>query len=132
MKSASRYQPSLFDQPVKKPAVVFDMVEGKRLAEQGLERAVMKADDMVIGWSERCWQLFWQWLNRKPRYFEFMVEDFRAYCYHYDLIEKPNSERAFGMLSVKAVKLNIIEFAGTRKVKNKKAHSTPANVWRKR
>lgn len=111
---------------------IFDPVHGQKLAEVGLSLAVETANAEHPKWSERCWQLFFQWLNRKPRYFEFMIEDFRDYVYSYGLIEAPKSDRAFGFLSVKAMKREMIEFSRVAKVKNKKAHATPANVWRKR
>lgn len=126
------YQPSLFDQPVKRVAVVFDMAAGKKLADEGMNRAVEKADYDHDGWKQKCWQLFWQWLNRKPRYFEFMIEDFREYLMKYDLLEKPNSDRAFGFISQKALKMELIIHAGTRQVRNKKAHRATANVWVKK
>lgn len=108
---------------------IFDQEAGKRLAVVGMEQAVETANSEYPKWSDRCWQLFYQWLNRKPRYYEFMIEDFRNYLYHYDLIERPKSDRAFGFISIKAVKMNLIVFSKMGRVKNKKAHATPASVW---
>lgn len=105
---------------------------GETLAIAGMTVAKENADRVVVGWSDRCWQLFYHWLNRKPRYFEFMIEDFRKYLKDYDLLEDPPSLRAFGFLSKRALKREIIGHAGTGKVKNIKAHSTPVNVWFKK
>lgn len=110
---------------------IFDQAAGERLAVAGMELAVETANGEHPKWSERCWQLFYQWLNKKPRYYEFMIEDFRKYLYDYDLIERPKSDRAFGFISVKAVKMNLISFSKMERVKNKKAHATPASVWMK-
>lgn len=105
---------------------------GEQLARAGLSLAVDHADKTEPGWSDRCWQLFKVWLSRKPRYFEFMIEDFRSYLNKYDLIENPPSLRAFGMISKRGLKSGFIEHAGICKVKNRKAHATPANLWRKK
>ncbi len=112
--------------------IFFDRAAGVALAKAGMDLGVETANAEHPKWSDRCWLLFFNWLNKKPRYYEFMIEDFRDYVYQYDLIEKPKSERAFGFLSVRAVKRELIDHSGTAKVKNKKAHATPANVWRKK
>lgn len=111
---------------------IFDLSAGKSLAVTGMNMAVDTANTEHPGWSDRCWQLFVQWLNRKPRYFLFMVEDFRKYLYDYDLIERPKTDRAFGFLTGKAVRAGLIENCGTKKVSNKKAHATPAGLWMKK
>lgn len=108
---------------------IFDKAAGERLAVAGMQLAVETANAEHPKWSERCWQLFYQWLNKKPRYYQFMIEDFRKYLYDYDLIERPKTDRAFGFLSGKAVREGLIQSAGTRKVSNKKAHATPAGLW---
>lgn len=111
---------------------IFDQKAGENLARIGMELAVETANAEHPKWSERCWQLFYQWLNKKPRYHQFMIEDFRIDLYRYDLIEKPKSDRAFGFLTGKAVRRGLIESCGTQKVKNRKAHATPAGLWRKK
>jgi hypothetical protein len=110
----------------------FDRPAGEALAKAGMELAVETANAEHPNWKDRCWQLFFAWLSRKPRYFEFMVEDFRRYLYDYDLIEKPKSDRAFGFISTQARKRDLILWVRMDKVKNKKAHATPANVWMKK
>lgn len=110
----------------------FDQAAGEHLAKVGMELAVETANAEHPKWSDRCWQLFFQWLNKKPRYYEFMIEDFRKYVDEYGLLKKPKSERAYGFLSGKALRRGLIEFSKTAKVKNRKAHATPANVWRKK
>jgi hypothetical protein len=111
---------------------LFDQSTGETLATAGMELARETADKKVKDWSKLCWQLFLVWIRRMPRYHEFMMEDFRNYLYQYDLIERPPSERAFGFISRRASKENWIGHAGIAKVKNKKAHATPANVWFKK
>ena len=111
---------------------LFNHSRGAVLADTGIKMAVDHADAVEPKWSETAWQLFWQWLNRKPQYFEFMIEDFREYCYSYDLLTRPPSERAFGFLANKAVKMGLIFSSGTATVKNAKAHKANAGKWVKK
>lgn len=108
-----------------------NILEGERLSDVGLQMAVNKADRDYTDWSERCWQLFLKWLGKKPVGYQFLVEEFRIAALEWKKIEKPNSDRAFGFISKRAVKMNLIISAGTAKTKSKGSHSTPANVWRK-
>lgn len=105
--------------------------EGQALATEGLNRAVTKADNDHPQWSERCWQWFLVWFGKKQKGSEFMIETFRRDVLAWGKIEKPNSDRAFGFISKRAVKEGLIVGAGTAKTKSKDSHGTPANVWRK-
>lgn len=105
--------------------------EGQALAEEGLARAVTKANNDHPEWSERCWNLFLRWLGKKPVGYHFLIEEFRILAIEWKKIEEPNSNTAFGFVSKRAVKMKIIEGVGTAKTKSKGSHSTPANVWRK-
>jgi hypothetical protein len=116
----------------KQQQIDFDQAAGEALAKAGMELAVETAEAEFRGWKDRCWQLFYQWLNKKPRYHEFLLEDFREYCYQYDLIEKPRSERAFAFLSKKASKLELIMCVGDAKTRNKTAHRAKASKWVKK
>lgn len=107
------------------------ILSGEQLATQGLQNAVNKADHDYTNWSERCWQWFIKWLSKKPTGHHFLIEDYRRDVLAWNKIEKPNSDRAFGFISKRAVKMNLITSAGTAKTKSKGSHSTPANVWRK-
>ena len=112
---------------------IFDQAAGQRLAEVGMQMAVDHAQQVRDKWKEDCWLLFFQWLNKKPRYFEFQVEDFREYLIEYDLLEVPPSNRAFAFLVGKATERGLIEYAGRdEKTRNKKAHGAKAAVWRKK
>lgn len=110
----------------------FENTTGEQLAEIGLSLAVETAEKKEKGWQKRCWQLFLWWLRYKKRYSEFMIEDFRIDMYAKDLLEPPPSERAYGFISKRGVKYGWIEFSRIGKVKNKKAHATPVNVWMKK
>lgn len=105
--------------------------EGQALATEGLNRAVTKADNDHPQWSDRCWNLFLRWLGKKQQGHHFLIEDFRIDVFLFRKIEEPQSNRAFGFISKRAVKEGLIVGAGTAKTKSKGSHSTPANVWRK-
>lgn len=127
-------QPSLFEVITdNKPAVVLDIKRGQQLAVTGAELARESADVKVKDWSRQCWQLFLWWLRRNvKRGGEFMIEDFRKHVIEMGLLEVPPSNRAFGFISIRANKRGWIEFVRTDKVKNVKAHSANASVWRKK
>lgn len=117
-------QLDIFDQPASC---------GEHLANVGMQLAVDHADQKVKSWSQRCWQLFLWWLRRNVKHgTTFMIEDFREYVKKMDLLEEPPSNRAFGFLSKVANEGGWIEYAGTGKVKNRKAHSARASLWRKK
>ena len=102
------------------------IAEGERLAKEGINHA---ADKNGSGWKERCWNLFIEWIMNKPVGYHFMIEEFRLHVEAQKKLEKPNSNRAFGFLSVEARKKNLIESAGMAKVKNETAHRCYANIW---
>jgi hypothetical protein len=105
--------------------------EGEILAMQGLQRATDKADKDFPDWKERCWDLFKEWINLKPPYYEFMIETFRTHCERNAKIETPNSKTAYGFIPLKALREGLIERWGYGKVSNAKAHNCAASVWRK-
>jgi hypothetical protein len=109
---------------------IFNAASANRLAVVGMNMAVDHADQVREKWRHDCWKLFWQWLNKKPRYFEFQVEDFREYLQDYDLLEMPPSNRAFAFLVEKAKERSLIQYSGRdEKTRNKKAHGAKAAVW---
>lgn len=103
--------------------------EGILLARRGLNLAVEKADRDNEGWSEKCYNLFLEWLKEKPVGFTFMVESFRNHIERNMKIETPHSRRAYGMVSKRALKDQLIKYFDTRPVKNATAHSARATVW---
>jgi hypothetical protein len=113
-------------------ADLFSQSTGESLAIAGMTLAKESADQKVKGWSKHVWQLFLVWLRRRPRFSEFMMEDFVKYLEGYDLIEEPFTNRAYGFISRRANKDGYIGHAGFAKVKDKKSHSRPGNVWYKK
>ena len=112
-----------------KAQIELNFDRSQSLSHVGLDMAVDTANLQYPGWSIRCWQLFRQWLQHRPRYHCFLIEDFRAYLYDYDLIERPNSERAFGFIGQKAMKEGLVIKGEIKKVSNVKAHCANAQSW---
>lgn len=105
--------------------------EAQRLAVEGLDRAVKKADSDHPDWSTRCWALFLRWIGKKPVGFKFQVENFRQDLYKYNMIEKPQSDRAYGFISRRAVSQGLVVSTGKAKTSSTTAHSANAEVWMK-
>lgn len=105
--------------------------QGSVLADEGLTKAVDKADRDHPEWSERCWQLFLRWLSKKQPGHHFLIEDFRNDCMKWEMIEEPNSNRAFGFISKRAVNQKLIVSAGKAKTKSSRGHGANAEVWSK-
>ena len=102
--------------------------EARRLKNEGIDRAVTKADKDNPGWSERAYQFFvnkFLLIKNGP----FMAEEFRSYCALMDFT-LPDNARAFGGVIKRAAANGIIERVGFQNTKNKKAHLTPATLWR--
>lgn len=104
----------------------FNKTRGQELAEHGLRVAVNNANREFPGWQERCWGLFKRWISKKPEGYRFMMESFRNDCYEYRMIEKPNSLRAFGMVTKRAKKEGLIIQEGTGQCSSVKSHSANA------
>lgn len=101
---------------------------GRVLRDEGIARAVAHAERKVDGWSLLTWLAFERYLGRMVVGETFQIEDFRNSIHG---VPDPPSLRAFGFLPKRALKLGLIESAGTSKVKNPKAHMANSAVWRK-
>ena len=101
---------------------------GRALRDQGIAHAVAHADRKVNDWSLLAWLAFERYLGRMVAGETFQIEDFRSSIHG---VPDPPSLRAFGFLPKRALKLGLIESAGTSKVKNPKAHMANSAVWKK-
>lgn len=110
----------------KKP--VLDERQAREQKNIGIDRAVKKADNDSPGWSDRAYKFFVEkflLIENGP----FMAEKFRAYCAAVDF-DLPDNARAFGGVIKRAAAAGIIVRVGFQPTKNKKAHLTPATLWR--
>lgn len=102
---------------------------GRKLRDEGIQRAVDHADRKEDNWSDTAYQYFKIYLDHKPVGFKFMIEDFREHVS--GVLTDPPHKRAFGSLAVRARKEGLIAHAGYRKVTNPTAHRANASVWSK-
>lgn len=107
----------------------------EELRDAGIKQSVTHADEVVESWSEKAFKLMKEYvfyiqtgfIDHKDR--QFMAENFRLFC-RLSQLPNPPSDRAFGAIIVKSVKVGLIERVGYAQVRNKNAHCTPAAVWR--
>lgn len=97
---------------------------GEQLRDTGIQMAVDHAGD---NWKETTWNLFKEFLKDQKE--PFLIEEFRSFCAMKDNYQFPPSNRAYGFISVKAVKNGLIKQIGTKKVSNNKAHCANAALW---
>lgn len=107
-----------------------NIFEGRKLRDEGIARAVAKADKECAGWSTMAFEMFEAWLSGWPAGYVFLIEDFRFAARMRGLPE-PHSNRAFGGLARKASNNNLIRAVGMKQVKNANAHACYATQWEK-
>lgn len=106
---------------------ILDFIEGAKLRDEGILKAVTHADKVKDNWSGDAIEMLKEFIRINPG--EFMCEDFRSYCAVIDFPLPPHA-RAFGHVIRKAGDMGIIEFIRYDKAKNPKCHRTPVSVWR--
>lgn len=117
-------QINLFDTPA--PVIEKPLATGKELRDRGIERAIIHANEMEEGWSERAFILLKEYIKNNT---EFLAEDFREWSK--DRLIQPAHNRAFGGIFFRARKQNLIKRINCIPVKNPKAHRCLATLWRK-
>lgn len=103
------------------------LILGDVLRDEGMRRAADHADRKVPSWQEMALDYL---VDYSKAFNEFLVEDVREWAHDHGLPEPP-SARAWGAVISTAKRKNLVEFVKYRRVKNPKAHSTTAAVWRK-
>jgi hypothetical protein len=98
---------------------------GQQLRDEGMQKAEDNANQKTPEWS---WYAYKFLLSFIRNHNTFMVEEVRESAK--GIIPEPPSKRAWGGIVVRAAKNGFIERAGYGKVKNPKAHCTPATLWR--
>ena len=100
-------------------------LRGSKLRDIGIHTALDNADSVHDKWSDTAYIFLLKYIKSHR---EFMTEDVRVASEKE--IPIPPSKRAWGGITVRAVKAGLIERIGFSNVKNIKAHRTPATVWR--
>lgn len=98
---------------------------GKQLKEDGMQRAVDHANAVHSDWSERAYNFLKGYIQKNAM---FMSEDVRYASQ--GIVPSPPSQRAWGHVIRRAAMEGLISKAGTKQVKNSKAHMANANVWK--
>lgn len=98
----------------------------RELALEGMTRAVDHADRIEPGWSERAYRMLLQYA---ASHFEFMTEDVRTWAHDAGLPQPPDS-RAWGAVTLRAVKARLLIRDRYRKTRIPPAHACDRPVWR--
>lgn len=107
-------------------APVAPKVTAQQLAEEGMSRAVDHADEIEPGWSQRAYGMLESYaLN----HFEFMTEEVRVWA-HGEGLPTPPDGRAWGAVTLRAVKAGVIAWERYQKTRSPPAHATPRAVWK--
>jgi hypothetical protein len=107
----------------------FDLKEGRKRRDQGMETAIAHADAQIEGWADGAYLLLEKFIHMSKD--DFMTEDVRHFAhviYNYPL---PPDGRAWGGVVHRAVRQNLIYRVGYAPMKSKNCHANPKSVWRK-
>ena len=97
-----------------------------------MKQALDHAEAVAPGWKQYAMNYLVRYLAEiAPRISsrEFMAEDVRNWA-HRNGLELPPTGRAWGGIITKAANMGLIIKVGLGYTKNKKAHKTPAAIWR--
>jgi hypothetical protein len=97
---------------------------GEELRDQGMKLALDNANEKTENWYDKAYNRV---VEHSKKESEFMVEDVREAAR--GILAEPPSNRAWGLVVRKAKSNNVIKWVRYDKVKNPKAHCTPASVW---
>lgn len=106
---------------------LFDRPTARQRRDDGMKRAERHAGN---AWSEAAYGYLMRFIACIPPDRRFMTEQVRQFAYHHGL-SAPPSERAWGAVTIRAVKDGKIVQCGFGKVSNDKAHCANAAIWRK-
>jgi hypothetical protein len=101
-----------------------NLLQGIKNKNNGIEKALENANKNNENWSKNAYSFLLHYLKNQKT---FMAEDVRIASF--GVVSIPPSNRAWGAIFVMAKKNQLIRSIGFAKVKNPKAHGTPANLW---
>ena len=101
-----------------------NIFEGNKLRDIGINQSFDHAETKSISWGESAYSFLRQYIKSNN---QFMAEDVRVASK--GVVEDPPSKRAWGAIFVMAKKNELIRSIGYGRVKNPKAHRTPATLW---
>jgi hypothetical protein len=106
---------------------LFDLLEGRRLAEQGAERAANHAERVSEGWRDKAFGYATEFIrshNGRP----FMTEQIRQFAYERGFERAPD-ERAWGAIMLKVARRGLVRRLGFARSSAKNVHGNPATLW---
>lgn len=101
---------------------------GKELKEKGIKKATDHAELVHDGWNKTADYFFKYFVTHSKN--PFKMEDFREWVK--GMLPSPPSLRAFGGVTVRAVRAGLIEKVGYAQVTNAKAHRANCSLWKRR
>lgn len=109
--------------------IEFDIAEGRKLRDrdQGIDRAVRKANKDNPGWADAAYEKIKEFLSQ--HHGEFMCEDIRAFAAMDDSFDLPNKGQAWAGPIGQAKRNELIRFVRWGASKSKTGHGHPAAVW---
>jgi len=97
----------------------------QEMAVDGMTQAVEHADQEEPGWSERAYQML---VGYAAHHKEFMTENVRVWATDNGL-PKPPTDRAWGAVTLRAARADLIVCVGYRKTSVPPAHAAPRSLW---
>jgi hypothetical protein len=101
--------------------------EGRRLRDEGMDKAAAHADHVTAGWTLRAYELLLVYISN-PAVDTFMTEDVREWIK--DLLPEPPRNQSWGSIMTRAKKAGLIVHHGTDTHKDPARHRGISNVWR--
>jgi len=105
--------------------IQLNLFSGPELRDKGIQKAVDHADREIKNWPGLAYEFLKSYLYENRT---FMTKDVR--CASKGIVPDPPNNRAWGGIMVHAKMCGLITSIGYDKVKNPKAHCTPATLWR--
>lgn len=96
---------------------------GDKLRDKGIKRALAHADREITGWAADAYQALLRYPEKR-----FQSSEVRHWA-HANGLSLPPDGRAWGGVFTRAKNNKVIIFVGYEPDKDRKSHSSPANVW---
>jgi hypothetical protein len=103
---------------------------GEQLKQEGIAQAIKHADEVVPTWSEKAFAHFVKFVIQQRDDSVFRTEDIRAYA-EGQRLEIPPTKRAWGAVTLRAVREGYIKREGFTTSDNPKTHKGIITLWRK-
>jgi hypothetical protein len=116
-------------------AIFDEVTTARNLRDEAIGRAIDHANVVEPKWAKRAWELFEFYCSTLTAFSkstsdeEFKTEHFVQYALGHGL-PKPPDNRAFGAITLKAVKSGLITRVRYEAKDDPKSHGQPISVWR--